>query len=612
MSSTSPIDVAVNPNNTAQRYILWGNGRIDAVGGAPPVSGQATWYDWIVHPVVVALHISNWSTGAGYMLDLYGAVHPFNGAPVVGDDGILQGVPYTNPVRRYVDWVWNPNGNGQGYILDLMGQIYPFGGAAALSRQGPRWPVPVARKLVGTWNPGVKLATLDYTGGVHAEPGTTIAPGGPHWGGADNARDLVVTNWSTGQGYVLDLFGGVWPFGGAPEAHGNPYNQSGDLARCLAVLSPADPIRFWQVWSGGQQFEWISSSPPTVTAGGVLSVSPPSTTTTTTRPTLAWAYSDPQSDSQAEWQVMLFTQTFVTGHNMTDPAAWSSDALAVLAGTNRTTRGVVAPIDLGNGSYRFYVRARDTAGQWSAWANRGWTQSVPLPATPTGISAEPNTDPAKFQIQLAVNTSGTAGDLVRFEFSDDGGSSWATVRGAGAIPRATTTLGADLDAPLGHTRMYRAVAYSLEPRTASAPSAATTARLDRYTYVLTSIADPSLGGEVHAVDPSEWTRSAEAGVFQGIGADYPTVISDGAPKARRLTLHINTQDRGQWETVEALAESDSTLVYRDAFGEVVYCKLVGEWARRQIAAAALPSESTPLRHMHATPLPLVEVAPPVS
>ena len=281
-------------------------------------------------------------------------------------------------------------------------------------------------------------------------------------------------------------------------------------------------------------------------------------------------------------------------------------------GINRTTRGITCPVDLPNGQYRMYVRAKDTAGQWSPWSSRGWTQNVPLPVTPTGMSAAPHADPTRFQVQLAVNaTVGGVATLVRFEFSDDQGLTWFPVRRAAAVPLAATTLGVDRDAPLGRTRAYRARAYSTAPRTASAPSAATTARLERLTYVLTSTADPNLGGEVHAVDPSEWTRTAEAGVFQGLGADYPIVVSDGAPKARRLTLTINTQDRGQWETVKALAESDSTLVYRDAFGEVVYCRLVGDWSRRQIPAAALIGEVTPLRHLHTTPLPLVEVAPPV-
>lgn len=620
MTQAAPVDVRVNPNDSAQRYILWGNGRIDALGGAIPITGQTTWYDWTEFPVVVALHITNWATGAGYMLDLYGKFHSLNGAPVLGTDGVVQGVPYTNPDRNYVDWSWNPDGSGQGYALSAYGSLHNFGGAPASPRgSDAKWSWPAARKFDMRWTPDKRSVMVDLYGGLHGDFATTsFGSNGNVWVGLDGARDVVVTEWTTPSGYKLDLYGGVHSFGTNPDTHGWPYLQGADVARTLSVLSSADPIRFWEVWSGGQEYEFVSSTPPTVVAGGSTPVSPAATVTGTTRPVLTWTYSDPQKDSQAAWELYVFTQDFVTAHTMTDPSVWAASAVVTQTGTIRTVRGIASPVDLGNGAYRMYVRAQDTAGQWSAWSNLGWTQNVPLPATPTGLTATPHAtssaitateivpveDPDEFTVALSVTaTVGGSANLIRFECSDDAGATWQPVRGAAALPLAATTTAVDRDIPLGTQRTYRAIAYATNPAVASTPSATASATIARRTYALTAVDNPALGGHVLVQEPVEWVRRSPAGVFQGLGADYATVVSDGSPKGLRTTLHVFTPNAAAWGQVEALLDSDSVLVYRDPFGNTRYCKVVGDSTQSLLKGAALT-------HMHSIDLPLVEVRPP--
>jgi hypothetical protein len=599
----SPVDVAINPNNTAQRLILWGNGRIDPVGGAVPVVGQANWYARIDQPVAVALHITDWATSAGYILTANGSIHEFNGAPDIGN-GIIAGVPYVSGQKRYIDWAWNTSGNGQGYVLDVYGKLWPFGGAPSPARTGARWTWPAARKLKMQFTPDVRAITMDLYGGLHgdfAQP-NALAPGG-YWKGLDYSRDFVITTWADAPaGYQLDLFGGVHNIGSAPDVHGYPYRPGADVARLLFVVSSADPIQLGEVWSGGQQFEWVSSTPPTVVAGGSDPVSPAVSVTGTTRPVLSWTYSDPQADSQAAWELFVFTQAWVDGHSMTDPAVWAGDALVAESGINPATRGLASPVDLPNGGYRMYVRAKDTAGQWSAWSNHGWSQAVPLPTTPTGLTA--TADEGSFSVALSVSaTTGEAADLIRFESSDDGGVTWMPVRGADAVTLVATTTATDWDPPLGVTRAYRAVAYAVDPAVASAPSATATATVTTLDYVVTATDDPTLGGRLRVQEPVEWVRPVTAGVFQGLGADFATVVKDGRPKGRRSTVHVFTEDAAAWTAVKGLAESGSTLVYRDPFGSVRYCELVGDWS-----AALFPGAAT--RHLHTTDLPLVEVRPP--
>jgi len=607
--TASPVDVKVNPNNTDQRYVAWGTGRIEAVGGAVPIVGQATWYGALYQPVVVAIHIIDWATGAGYQLDLYGATHAFNGAPDLAN--FNQTVPYTNPTRRYVDWAWNPDGSGQGYVLDQYGKLYPFGGAAVPPRAGARFTWPAARKLQMRWAPDVRAITMDLYGGLHGDFAlpSALAPFA-YWPNWDAARDFVVTDWATPGGYVLDLWGGVHGGGGAAGAVGStvPYRKGADVARCLAVISAVDPLHLFEVWSGGQQFDWISSTPPTVTAGGIDTVSPAANVADTTRPTLAWDYNDPQNNSQLAYQVYVFTEVYAAGHDMTDPDSHAADALVNVAGSDRTLRGVPCPIDLPNGSYREYVRAQDSAEQWSAWSVHAWTQAVPLPAAPTALTAVPDT--ATLTVTLTATAAPGEADYVRFEASDDGELTWTTVDDADAVPLAASTSTVDWAPPLGLPRVYRAVAWSADPAVASVPSATATATVGRRVHALTSRDDPTLGGEIR-VESADWSRPIVSGVFQALGDDEATVVSDGPPKGRRVVLDLWSLDRATWDLIAGLAQSNSTLIYRDPFGGLMYCRLAGgDWTWAQLRARATPDELTPVRHAHTTGLPLVEVRRP--
>ena len=106
----------------------------------------------------------------------------------------------------------------------------------------------------------------------------------------------------------------------------------------------------------------------------------------------------------------------------------------------------------------------------------------------------------------------------------------------------------------------------------------------------------------------EWVPQ---GVFGGVGAKYPTVVSDGVPKARRQTLTVETDKASEWAVVSGLIEADSTLLLRDPFGDFMYCRIAGDINRRQTRKPARPEEVTPWRHSHITTLPLVEVEPPL-
>lgn len=727
MSTPAPIDVVVNPLNNAQRYILWSNGRVDAVGGAPPITSGPAWYDQTQMPWGVALWIINWTNGQGYVLDAWGYHAPLNGATAISTSigGSLvnwnnsNGLPYTWPTRTYTDWTWDSAGASMGYALTMRGALVPFGGTVPPPRTGDAFGWDAARKIQASWSGGAvsKAVWMDMFGRCHAEFGATLPATGPFWPGWDAARDFTVTDWTTGSGYILDLYGGVNPFGPtAITASGGPFQPGADNGRCMAILSASNPLKIWQVWANGQQFEYNVSTPPTVTAGGGVNevqtvtitgsptagtftltysgqttaaiaynalasavqtalralsnigstgvtvtggpgpgtpytvtfagslaftnvtqmtasssftggtspsttvtttvdgvtASPANTVTTTTRPVLSWTYSDAEKDKQAAYEVYLFTGTFASTHPavLSDPASFASNALVFGTDTSPIARGVIADMDLTNGSYTYVVRAKDTSGLWSSWDNRTWTQAVSAPPSPSGLSVIP--DQVNYRIGLTVTCVAASATYVRFEYSDDLGAHWYPVVGADAVALAATTTATDYAPPLGVSRTYRAWSYSLSPRVASDPSSTAAGMITRQTHVLTATSNPALGGEIRVIEKPTWTRPVKAGVFEGIGAKFPTVVSDGVPKARKMSLKVECNSRKDWDLIDNLISANSNLILRDPFGDVTYCRVVGDWSREQQRRGPSPSETTSLAHAHHTVIPLVEIAPPVT
>lgn len=719
MVAATPVAVVANPNNKEQRLVLWGNGIIVAYGGAVPVAGP-NFVHRVDQQVCQDIHITNWATSAGYVLDRSGAFHEIGGAPEIARDatgtwGNTLGLPYLPEEYRYCGWSWNTNfSTPRGYVIDLYGELFEFGGEPDAPRGGPRFGGPAVKGFAMQWNPdGTKYAiTMDKSGALWGDFGATFGtPAAPYFPGRDVTRDLVVTAWQPARGYVLTGDGAAHAWGGAASSlYGGPYRAGRDVARLLFVSNAANPTRLVQYHANGEEFPYVASTPPTVTFGGGqnevqrvtisgnptggtftltyagqttsalartataatvqaalialsnigtsdvtvtgaypvwdvtftgtlgrtdvaqmtatssltggtpsiavattvsgVATSPPPTVTTTTRPTMSWNYVDPQQDAQTSYEWFIYTQTFANANNMTDPSIHKASAIASGSGIDQTVRAVAPTIDLVNGAYRGYVRAKDSAGLWSAWSTGIWTQSVPVPATPTNLTATPNT--TTFTTALQVTATAGSATYLRFESSDDGGVTWDQIYGANAIPLTATTTGTDRFPPPGLVRRYRAIAYSVEPRVASLPSSVVTATMSKRTQLLHALDNSALGGEIRVQPPYVWTRPVVVGVHQGLGADFPTVMKDGGkPKGRKGTLKLLTLDAAAWKIVEDLAMSRSTLVFRDQFGKVIYCEITGDWAQELVRAAPTALENTPLRHLHTTPLELTEVKPPV-
>lgn len=293
------VSLLINPSNSAQRYRLWDNGKIDNIGGAPAPTGNPTWYNAGMNPAR-ALAITNWTTPSGYVLDFFGQIHTFGGATAPSSQA-----PNSSPYPYYVDCDMNPAGNGQGVILAQGGASYGISGATAPTQFSLG---ALAKRITKDWTSG-KGYVLDGYGGRHPFGGAATTGSSPYWNGFDIARDYVVTDWPTGAGYVLAGWGSVHPVMGTPSGNGGPYWQGADSARVLIVVS-TNPLTFALMTQNGNIYDWIVSSPPTLTAGGTAAL-PAATTTDTTRPTLAYDFFDIDANTMVSAEVVVYNPSTV-------------------------------------------------------------------------------------------------------------------------------------------------------------------------------------------------------------------------------------------------------------------------------------------------------------
>lgn len=129
----------------------------------------------------------------------------------------------------------------------------------------------------------------------------------------------------------------------------------------------------------------------------VVSSVSPTGTIDTNLPTIAWTYTDSDSDPQEAYCAKIFLQPS-GGWSGLDPdtatAAWDSGVVisAAVSITLTATIGV-------DGSYRAYVKARQQGDLWSAWAYSSFTVALDSPATPTILATA---DATNGRIQLAL------------------------------------------------------------------------------------------------------------------------------------------------------------------------------------------------------------------
>jgi len=217
----------------------------------------------------------------GYLLDAYGGLHPWGGAPV------LTGAPsFVRNVARGLEIHYGANGQPDGgWTMDWRGRTFPFGAAPPLPATGlPQ--APIFQQLHGSATGGYVVPRW----GVITTYGTGVLPywgGYSDWGASDIIRDIVLLDASNPTpaaqpssaearasyqawlqphgGVILDGWGGLHLFGGMVlDQAGSPYWPGWDVARAVTVRTDASGGWILDAWGGIHSF---GAAPPITSPG---------------------------------------------------------------------------------------------------------------------------------------------------------------------------------------------------------------------------------------------------------------------------------------------------------------------------------------------------------
>lgn len=233
-------------------------------------------------------------------------------------------------------------------------------------------------------------------------------------------------------------------------------------------------------WTNGTTYDWaINTKDDSSTAGTymawssvvgntppVVAVTAPSATiTNTSRPTVTWTVTDAESDPQSHYQVKVFSAAQYGAGGFDPETSTPVYAKAETASVTDRTHTLTADLPTGT-TYRFYVKAKAN-GQYSLWAyqQRAVTLTTPVQPTLTRTS-----DIANSRVLLTATVASLSGytaaqHFARFEFSDDGGTTWKNVRGGSRVQMVASGGGAvasiyDYEVPSADARIWRANAIA--------------------------------------------------------------------------------------------------------------------------------------------------------
>lgn len=235
MNGSQWVDVSFLWEPARGGYVLDGYGGLHSYNGAPPARGLGWWPGWDIARGIAVRPDGQ----SGYVVDGWGAVFPFGVNPDAVPAPNATGYFHGRDVARGI--VLDPADatGSRGYVVDHHGGLHPFGGAPGVFGTG--W-FPDRDHIRGVvvnprtnQYPYVTGYVLGAFGDLHpfAERGRALPPtpaGAASWNW-DIARSIVLTGF--GVGYTLSGWGSIHAFGGAPPATGGLYLEGRDIFRGL-------------------------------------------------------------------------------------------------------------------------------------------------------------------------------------------------------------------------------------------------------------------------------------------------------------------------------------------------------------------------------------------
>lgn len=309
--------------------------------------------------------------------------------------------------------------------------------------------------------------------------------------------------------------------------------------------------------------------------------------TTTLRPTIVWAYSDGDGDTQTHYRVKLFSSAQYSAGGFdpeTSTPTWDSGEATGEVGSVK----VDPPVTNGT-TYKAYVKVAHEGPlgsadpYWSAWAaSTAWTPSVTPCTTPT-VSAAYDEPAGRVEVTVtgAAPPAATTQTL-RVERSTDGETTWQPVRGwaSAAFGSPYTAAVHDYETPLGVDCAYRARVLG-ETTGGDDVSSAWSTSTTVYPWVgawqFKCPLEPSLNVlDVQVLADPEIQVEETISTHRPLGADKAvTVAGDLYGYDGSYTIRAHDDDTVEQVTaVRDLIRTQNVLYVSDPFGQNKYIRIV--------------------------------------
>lgn len=385
---------------------------------------------------------------------------------------------------------------------------------------------------------------------------------------ADNQNYFHSALAIRGQNTSPTTFTGPW-FTGAPNgedwsqdtinglrARVTEYNDTGVLGSIYELFIDVD-----------------KSAQPSVTVSA-----PTSTITNTASPDVTWAFSDTDGETQAFYQIKIFTDAQYGAGGFspaTSTATWDSGEVS--SSDNTAVVGDLLLVD----TYRAYVRvAKNVNGTpfWSDYAFSQFTMNFTPPAVPTFTSVW---NESLGYTTLSITGTGSAGFVSQYyqvQRSDDGGTTYSFIRNGSevtAVSNAATIL--DYEAPRGIEVLYRVRAVGIDSSSIEFPSAYSSPNTvlisNDATWWFKALTAPTLNlGSVRVLAQLDTTIEEPNTVFRPLGANRPIVVA-GPLQGEDGIYSVKTVTEDEWDDLYAVMNHQGTLLIQDPFGNQKYVRI---------------------------------------
>jgi hypothetical protein len=317
------------------------------------------------------------------------------------------------------------------------------------------------------------------------------------------------------------------------------------------------------------------SSQPTVSVSA-----PTGTITTTSAPDVTWTYSDTDNETQAFYQIKVFSSTQYGAGGFsadTSTSTWDSGEIA-----SSDSSAVVGTLLL-PATYRAYVRvAKSINGEpfWSAWAFSQFTISYTAPTIPTmNVSWSSTEGKASFTLTGAALPAGYVSQYYDIHRSDNAGVIYAGIRnGENLIPNVSYVATAvDYEAPRTITAYYRCRAVAIDSSSNEFASNWGTVQqvliTNDNTWWFKAVEEPPINqGSIRVLKELDVQVPEPNTVFRPLGQNRPIVVA-GPIQGQDGGYSIKTVTESEWDDLYPLIEYQGTILVQDPFGNQKYIRI---------------------------------------